>query len=73
MTLEINLPSNIEKQLLNLAKEQGKKAEDIAQNALIEYLQDLQDYKDALKARASRDSKNCISAKDFFERLNYGI
>lgn len=70
MTLEINLPKNVEKILVNLAKEHKITTEELSKRAILEYLQDLEDYKDALKARKSRkNGSSGIEAKEFFERM----
>lgn len=42
--ITVSLPNNLEARLDELAKKSGKTKEDCAQEAVLEYLQDLEDY-----------------------------
>lgn len=70
MTLEINIPKHIEESFSNLAKERNITKEELTKRAILEYLQELEDYKDALNARKARQSNiNSVEANAFFKSL----
>jgi RHH-type rel operon transcriptional repressor/antitoxin RelB len=68
--LAIRLPEDIEERLNSLAQETGRTKTTLAREAILEYIDDLEDYYLA-EARARRNRKT-ISLEDVEKRLDLG-
>ncbi len=69
MSISLNLPQETQNLLLFAQKETKKSKENIITEALVSYLEDLEDYKSAMEAE-KRMSKNeeFINAQDLFKQ-----
>ncbi|MWV62110.1 hypothetical protein DCO58_05980 [Helicobacter saguini] len=71
--MTLNLSKEAREQLSHIAKEQNKSSEDVAKEAVLEYLQeylqDMQDYKNALNARNNRNKNECVKSSELFKQM----
>ena len=68
--MNINITKETEATLLNIAKEHNKTVDYLVEEAILNFLEDFEDIKDALQGREERlKGDNGIKANEFYKQL----